>query len=86
MNGLRDDVWKKRGELLKSARVAKGLLQKDVGKVLGVKGNTIAGYEAGSRKIDIDDMITLCLFLGIDIALFCGINRKFKFVKIENEN
>ncbi len=85
MGNLSNDVWKKRGEYLRNARLAKGLLQKDVAKVLGVKSNTIAGYEAGTRKIDIDDIVTLCLFLGIDLALFCGINRNFKFVKINNE-
>lgn len=80
------DIWKKRGELIRSARVAKGLYQKDLAKVLGVKSNTIAGYEAGTRKIDIDDSVTLCIFLGIDLALYCGINRNFKFVKTNNEN
>jgi transcriptional regulator with XRE-family HTH domain len=81
-----DDIWKKRGELIKTARVTKGLLQKDVADILGVKSNTISGYEAGTRKIDIDTAVKLCLFLGIDLALFCGINRNFKFVKINNEN
>jgi len=81
-----DDIWKKRGELIKTARIAKGLLQKDVADILGVKSNTISGYETGSRKIDIDTAVKLCLFLGIDLALFCGINRNFKFVKINNEN
>jgi transcriptional regulator with XRE-family HTH domain len=86
MSGSSNDTWKKRGEILKNARLSKGLLQKDVAKVLGVKSNTVAGYEAGSRKIELDDVVTLCLFLGIDLALFCGINRNFKFVKICNEN
>lgn len=81
-----DDIWKKRGELIRAARTSKGLLQKDVAKMLNVKANTIAGYEAGSRKIDIDSAVTLCLYLDIDLALFCGINRNFKFVKINNEN
>lgn len=86
MSVYQNENWKKRGELIRSARSAKGLLQKDVAKVLGVKSNTIAGYEAGSRRIDIDDAVTLCFFLGIDLALFCGVNRNFKFVKINNEN
>lgn len=86
MKNYDNDIWKKRGELIKSARTAKGLLQKDVAKTLGVKSNTIAGYEAGTRKIDIDSAVTVCLFLGIDLALFCGVNRNFKFVKINNEN
>lgn len=80
------DIWKKRGELIKAARVSKGLLQKDVAEMLGVKANTIAGYEAGSRKIDIDMVVKICLYLDIDLALFCGINRKFKFIKLNNEH
>jgi Predicted transcription factor, homolog of eukaryotic MBF1 len=86
LNSSDNDIWKKRGELIKSARVSKGLLQKDIAKILGVKSNTIAGYEAGTRKVDIDSAVTVCIFLGIDLALFCGVNRKFKFIKINNEN
>lgn len=86
MRDFDKDVWKKRGELLRTARIAKGLLQKDIAEILGVKGNTIAGYEAGSRKIDIDSAVKLCLHLGIDLALFCGVNRNFKFVKTNYEN
>ena len=80
------DIWVKRGKLMRSARVTKGLLQKDVAKLLGVKNNTIAGYESGSRKVDIDTAMTICLFLDIDLALFLDVNRKFKFVKLNNEN
>lgn len=86
MKNIENDIWKKRGDLIKSARTSKGLLQKDVAKVLGVKSNTVAGYESGARKIDIDSAVSVCLFLGIDLALFCGLNRNFKFVKINNEN
>jgi transcriptional regulator with XRE-family HTH domain len=81
-----DDIWKKRGELIRSARASKGLLQKDVANMLGVKNNTIAGYEAGTRKADIDTAVSICIYLGIDLALFCGLNRNFKFVKVNNEN
>lgn len=86
LNETKNDVWKRRGELIKSARISKGLLQKDVAKMLGVKNNTIAGYEAGIRKVDIDTAVTLCLLLDIDLSIFCGTNRNFKFVKIKSEN
>lgn len=79
-------TWEKRGDLMRSARKSKGLMQKDVAEILGVKNNTIAGYEAGTRKVDIDTAVTICLFLGIDLALFLGLNRNFKFVKVDNEN
>jgi len=79
-------IWEKRGDLMRSARKSKGLMQKDVAKILGVKNNTIAGYESGNRKVDIDTAVTICLFLDIDLALFFGLNRNFKFVKVENEN
>jgi len=86
MKKSKHDIWKKRGELIRSARISKGLYQKDIAKLLGVKSNTIAGYESGTRKIDLDDSVKLCLFLDIDFALFCGLNRNFKFIKINNEN
>jgi transcriptional regulator with XRE-family HTH domain len=85
MKKINDDLWKKRGEILRNSRNSKGLLQKDVAELLGVKNNTIAGYESGIRKMDIDTAIKLCLFLGIDLAFFLGINRNFKFVKINIE-
>lgn len=85
MKDINNDVWKKRGDIIKTARITKGLMQKDVAKMLGVKSNTIAGYEAGSRKPDIDTAVNICLYLGIDLALFCGINRNFKFVNVNNE-
>lgn len=81
-----DEIWKKRGEILKNARISRGLLQKDVAEIVGVKNNTIAGYESGIRRVDIDTAVKICLFLGIDIAFFLGINRNFKFVKVNNEN
>jgi transcriptional regulator with XRE-family HTH domain len=85
LKDINNDVWKKRGDIIKTARITKGLMQKDVAKMLGVKSNTIAGYEAGSRKPDIDTAVNICLYLGIDLALFCGINRNFKFVNVNNE-
>ena len=85
MKSNTEEIWKKRGEILKSARLSKGLLQKDIAKMINVKNNTIAGYESGSRRMDIDTAIRLCLFLGIDLAYFLGLNRNFKFIKINNE-
>lgn len=64
------DIWKKRGLMLKAARINKGLLQKDVADLLKLKVNTISGYENGLRKMDFDDIKKICRFLGIDLNSF----------------
>lgn len=80
MQANSNDIWKKRGNLIRSARISKGLYQKDVAKVIGVKSNTFAQYEYGIRKIDIDTAIELCQFLDIKLSLFfCLQNRKIEF-------
>lgn len=86
MSKTNEDSWKKRGEIIRSARVARGLRQKDLAEMVGLKNNTIAGYESGIRKIDIDTSVKICLTLGIDMALFFGVNRNFKFININKED
>lgn len=53
-------------KLLKQARLANKYNQADVGKAIGVKGNTIGNYENGVTEPDIDTFIRLCKFYGID--------------------
>ena len=80
MQVCENEIWKKRGNLIRSARVSKGLYQKDVAKAIGVKNNTFAQYEYGIRKIDIDTAVEICQFLDIKLSLFLGYqNRKIKF-------
>jgi ribosome-binding protein aMBF1 (putative translation factor) len=64
------ELWKRRGNMIKTARTNKGLLQKDVADFLKVKPNTISGYENGDRKMDFDDVKKLCRFLGIELNSF----------------
>lgn len=55
-------------DLLKNARLQKGLKQEEVANVLGVKKNTISNYETGKSEPDIDSFITMCNIYGIDYA------------------
>lgn len=52
-------------KILKEARVSKKYNQADVGKAIGVKGNTIGNYENGVTEPDIDTFIALCKFYEI---------------------
>lgn len=80
MSNESKEIWKKRGNLIRSARISKGLLQKDVANAIGVKNNTLAGYEAGIRKVDIDTAVSICRYLDIEFSLFLGTkNRNIKF-------
>ena len=52
-------------KLLKQARLANKYNQSDVGKAIGVKGNTVGNYENGVTEPDIDTFVKLCKFYGI---------------------
>lgn len=54
--------------LLATARQDAGLKQSDVGKLIGVKGNTISDWERGRTEPDIDTFIELCNIYKINVA------------------
>lgn len=54
--------------LLKTARTAKNLTQRDVAQKLGVKDNTISNWEKGKTEPDIEIFIRLCEIYGVDFA------------------
>lgn len=56
------------GIRLKEARKAKGFTQQDVAELVGVKKNTIAGYELGNREPDVMMIKKLVEVLGVSSA------------------
>lgn len=56
------------GEIIKAARIAKGLRQDDVGKVFGVTKSAVAQWESGKNVPDGRKLHRLADLLGIDPA------------------
>lgn len=53
---------------LKEGRLSKGLKQKDVAEIIGVKANTLSNYENGVSEPDIDTFVILCGIYGLDLS------------------
>ncbi len=52
--------------MLKVGRSNTGLTQAQVAKMIGIKGNTLSGYETGASEPDIDTYIKLCKIYNLD--------------------
>lgn len=53
-------------DMIKSGRNAAGLTQAQVAEMLGIKGNTLSGYENGVSEPDIDTYLKLCKIYNLD--------------------
>lgn len=53
-------------DMIKSGRNAAGLTQAQVAEMLGIKGNTLSGYENGVSEPDIDTYLQLCKIYNLD--------------------
>ncbi len=52
--------------MLKKGRSETGYTQAQVAKMLGIKGNTLSGYETGASEPDIDTYLQLCKIYNLD--------------------
>lgn len=62
-----EDVSKYVGAQIRKYRKAKNLTQKELGKLIGVKHNTISGYENGTSEPDQNILFAIADALGISI-------------------
>lgn len=53
-------------DMLKKGRSETGYTQAQVAKMLGIKGNTLSGYETGASEPDIDTYLQLCKIYNLD--------------------
>lgn len=60
------------GEKIKSARLSKGLTQKALAELLGVKHNSVSDWESGKHEPDIDTFERLCWELDITPTYLMG--------------
>lgn len=54
------------GRALRYERRIKDLTQKQVADAVGLKENTISAYERGVVQIPIDNLVSICAFIGTD--------------------
>ncbi len=53
-------------DMLKKGRSKSGYTQAQVAEMLGIKGNTLSGYETGASEPDIDTYLQLCKIYDLD--------------------
>lgn len=61
--------------VIRAARLAAGLNQQQLADQLGLSRNTIAGWETGHSRPDLDSLPSLCRILGISFTSFFGIRE-----------
>ncbi len=61
------------GDVIRSARVARGLNQQALADRLGISRNTLAGWETGHSRPGLDMVPALCRVLHISLAHFFGV-------------
>lgn len=62
------------GERLRELRLEKGILQKDVGKAIGVAANTITGYETGTREPSLELLVALAKYYNTTTDYLLGVS------------
>lgn len=60
--------WEIIGKKIREARLKKGLLQKDLAKLLGVTQTSYSYYENGKKHIGFMKLKKICQVLEIDIS------------------
>ncbi|MBQ9251877.1 MAG: LexA family transcriptional regulator [Clostridia bacterium] len=62
----------KYADRIKEARKAAGLNQQQLAEALGLSRNTVAGWETGHSRPDLDSLPALCKALGLSLGGFFG--------------
>lgn len=62
---MSDAISKHVGKTLRAIRVARGVTQEDLARLLGVDRVTISRYEAGTRPMTIPTLLHLAAFLDV---------------------
>lgn len=63
---------------LKEIRLKKGLFQRDIAKILGVKQTAVSKYELEERKLNQDQIIKLCLELDVTPEELLGFKEAYE--------
>lgn len=63
-----DKFYLKLADYIKEKRIDKNMTQEELAKKLNVKRSTYANWEQGSRKIDVNNVMSICDILDIDMV------------------
>lgn len=63
-----EPIRKQVAENIRKYRKAKGFSVEDLGTVVGKSGKTVSAWERGQGQPDADELIAICVFLGVGIA------------------
>lgn len=64
------DITEQVGQLIREARKAKGLTQKELGEKMGVGEPTITNYESGKQNLTINTLRKIADALGMEFGIF----------------
>lgn len=82
MSDYEIELYKIIGEMIREARIAKGLTLEQVAEHLDLTTKTIQRYECGERKIKIGTIIKLCELFNLEYESFMA-NAKAKLAGVE---
>lgn len=69
------------GEALKKLRKAKGIQQKELGELLGIKQATYSGYESGRAEPPVELLVRLSYFYGVSMDFITQRDHRYRGVK-----
>ena len=61
-------------ERIKSLRIAHGMTQEAVGKIVGVKRYSVCGYEKGNNDPEVPVLIALADYFGVSTDYLLGLS------------
>ena len=60
------EIYKELGEIVRNARIDRGMTMKDLAVRVGITESAIHHYEMGVRKMSFDTFVDICKALGLD--------------------
>lgn len=71
------------GDILKELRNSKGLLQEELGKIIGISKSTVGMYETGKRMPNDKTLKKISAYFGVTIDYLFGIEQEKLLIRKE---
>lgn len=66
------EITEQVGKLIREARKAKGLTQKEMGNKMGITEGAYNRYESGKQNLTVDTIGKICNAMGVDFKVLIG--------------
>lgn len=74
------------GEIIAELRMDKDMNQEDLASILNISRSTLANWESGNRRIDIETLVIIADYFGVSCDYLLGRTKhKYNFA-LENKN